>query len=85
MNLQGKVAVVTGASGGIGSATARRLAEAGCEVVVGYNSRAAEAEKVAARSARQRPSCRAHADGGHCGAARGRRDGRTASTGAAMC
>ena len=48
MNLQGKVAVVTGASGGIGSATARRFAEAGCKVVVGYNSRAAEAEKVAA-------------------------------------
>ena len=39
MNLQGKVAVVTGASGGIGSATAHRFAEAGCRVVVGYNSR----------------------------------------------
>jgi 3-oxoacyl-[acyl-carrier protein] reductase len=35
MNLQDKVAVVTGASGGIGSATARRFAEAGCRVVVG--------------------------------------------------
>jgi 3-oxoacyl-[acyl-carrier protein] reductase len=49
MNLQGKVAVVTGASGGIGSLTAHRLAEAGCKVVVGYNSRAAEADKVAAK------------------------------------
>jgi 3-oxoacyl-[acyl-carrier protein] reductase len=48
MNLQGKVAVVTGASGGIGSVTARRLAEAGCKVVVGYNNRATEAEQVAA-------------------------------------
>src|SRR5580692_6505646 len=48
MNLQGKVAVVTGASGGIGSATARRFAEAGCRVVVGYNSRSDGAEKVAA-------------------------------------
>ena len=48
MNLQGKVAVITGASGGIGSVTARRFAEAGCKVVVGYNSRAAEAEKVVA-------------------------------------
>lgn len=48
MDLQGKVGVVTGASGGIGSATARRLAEAGCKVVVGYNNRATEAETVAA-------------------------------------
>jgi 3-oxoacyl-[acyl-carrier protein] reductase len=48
MNLQGKVAVITGASGGIGSVTARRFAEAGCKVVVGYNSRAAEAEKLVA-------------------------------------
>ena len=48
MNLQDKVEVVTGASGGIGSATARRLAEAGCNVLVGYNNRAAEAQKVAA-------------------------------------
>src|SRR6478609_7442021 len=47
MNLQGKVAVVTGASGGIGSATAHRLAEAGCKVVLGYNSRAAGADQVA--------------------------------------
>jgi 3-oxoacyl-[acyl-carrier protein] reductase len=48
MSLQGKVGVITGASGGIGSATARRFAEAGCKVVVGYNSRAAEAEAVVA-------------------------------------
>ena len=48
MNLAHKVAVVTGASGGIGSATARRLADAGARVVVGYNSKAAEAEAVAA-------------------------------------
>jgi 3-oxoacyl-[acyl-carrier protein] reductase len=47
MNLNGKVAVIAGASGGIGSATARHFAEAGCKVVVGYNSRAAEAEQVA--------------------------------------
>jgi 3-oxoacyl-[acyl-carrier protein] reductase len=48
MDLHGKVGVVTGASGGIGSATARRLAEGGCKVVVGYNNRAEEAEKVVA-------------------------------------
>jgi len=51
VDLHGKVGVVTGASGGIGSATARRLAEAGCRVVAGYNSRAAEAEKVTAAPA----------------------------------
>ncbi|HTI82788.1 MAG TPA: SDR family oxidoreductase [Acetobacteraceae bacterium] len=48
MNLQGKVAVITGASGGIGSATAHRFAAAGCRVVVGYNNRAEQAEKVVA-------------------------------------
>lgn len=48
MNLQDKVAIVTGASGGIGSAVARRLAEAGARVILGYNSKAAEAEKIAA-------------------------------------
>ncbi|MFL5253316.1 MAG: SDR family NAD(P)-dependent oxidoreductase [Rhodopila sp.] len=48
MNLTGKVAVVTGGSGAIGSATARRLAEAGAKVVVGYNSRADRADAVVA-------------------------------------
>ena len=32
--LEGKVAVVTGGAGGIGSATARRLSAEGCRVVV---------------------------------------------------
>jgi 3-oxoacyl-[acyl-carrier protein] reductase len=48
MDLKNKVAVVTGASGGIGSATATRLAEAGASVIVGYNNKATEAEAIAA-------------------------------------
>lgn len=43
-----KVALVTGGSGGIGRATAARLATLGSAVVVGYNSRRALAEDVVA-------------------------------------
>jgi 3-oxoacyl-[acyl-carrier protein] reductase len=48
MNLKDKLAVVTGASGGIGGATAHHLAEAGARVIVGYNGKSAEAVKIAA-------------------------------------
>jgi 3-oxoacyl-[acyl-carrier protein] reductase len=43
-----RTALVTGASGGIGSAIARALGARGDKVAVGYGSSAAEAEKVAA-------------------------------------
>jgi 3-oxoacyl-[acyl-carrier protein] reductase len=43
-----KVALVTGASSGIGKATAARLAAMGSAVVVGYNSRRERADEVVA-------------------------------------
>ena len=48
IDLRGSRAVVSGASRGIGAATARMLAASGADVVVGYRSRAADAEGVAA-------------------------------------
>jgi 3-oxoacyl-[acyl-carrier protein] reductase len=44
--LKGKIAVVTGASRGIGSAIARRLAEEGATVIINYNGSRDRAEAV---------------------------------------
>ena len=49
-SLEGRVALVTGASRGIGRAIALELGRAGAEVVVGYRSDAEEAAAVAAEA-----------------------------------
>ncbi len=46
MDLREKVAVVTGGSGAIGAATALRLAQGGAKIVVGFNSKPGQADKI---------------------------------------
>ena len=48
-NLQGQPALITGASSGIGMATALGLAQAGADIVVNYIGDSAAAEEVAHR------------------------------------
>ncbi|WP_459546163.1 SDR family NAD(P)-dependent oxidoreductase [Nocardia sp. X0981] len=48
MGLQGKVALITGGSRGIGSAIAERLAADGADIALTYNTSADRAEQVAA-------------------------------------
>jgi len=45
--LAGKVALVTGASRGVGASTARQLSESGADVVINFRSKAPRAEEVA--------------------------------------
>lgn len=47
MNIEGKVAIVTGASRGVGRATAILLAQQGCDVLLNYRSSSTEAEDAA--------------------------------------
>jgi 3-oxoacyl-[acyl-carrier protein] reductase len=49
MNLLGRVALVTGASSGIGYATALRLAEAGADIAIGYRQQEHAARMLAER------------------------------------
>jgi len=53
MDLQGKAAIVTGGGTGVGRATALRLAERGCSVLVNYS----RSQEAAERTARE---CEAH-------------------------
>jgi 3-oxoacyl-[acyl-carrier protein] reductase len=55
MDVEGKVAIVTGGGTGVGRATALDLARRGCAVAVNYSRSAAEAEETAAEAVKRGP------------------------------
>ena len=57
LDLSGKVALVTGASRGIGRAVALRLAQCGAKVVINYHRSAAQAEELAREIRSQGGEC----------------------------
>lgn len=57
--LDGRRALITGGSRGLGAATARRLAAQGAQVIVTYRERADEAEEVVAACTADTPGARA--------------------------
>lgn len=57
--LQGKVALITGGSRGLGAATARHLARWGVEVIITYRRQAQAAETVVADCSEMTPGARA--------------------------
>ncbi|KAJ7119575.1 NAD-binding protein [Mycena epipterygia] len=59
-SLQGKLALITGCSGGIGQATARALALRGCSIAIHYNYARALADGLVAELTKL-PGVRAHA------------------------